>query len=178
MSGIEAWSTTPSSNNAAAPDGFPEGMTPGSVNNSARQLMASVRTWFEDAQWTNWGHVPTRTSGTTFTVPGDLTAIYHVGRRLKVTGSATGYCTISVTSFGSPNTTVTVVMDTGSLPVTLSAVYLSAIPYTNTNVPQVTVAASETQAGAVELATVAEATTGTDTARAVTAAGVAAKVAD
>ena len=46
MSDIEDWSTTAASNNSASPDGFPEGMAPSGVNNSAREVMASVKTWW------------------------------------------------------------------------------------------------------------------------------------
>lgn len=44
---IETWSKTAGSNNASPPDGFPEGMAPGSVNDSAREVMAQVRRWAE-----------------------------------------------------------------------------------------------------------------------------------
>ena len=44
---IENWSTSAGSNNAAPPDGFPEGMAPSAVNNSAREVMAQVRRWAE-----------------------------------------------------------------------------------------------------------------------------------
>lgn len=133
--GIDAWSTTAASNNASPPDGAPEGQAAGTVNNTMRQMMASVRAWFEDAQWINLGLTPTRVDADTFTLSGDVTTTFHVGRRLKVTGSATGYATISATTYNAPNTTVDVTMDTGSLPVTLSAVYLSILTATNTAQP-------------------------------------------
>src|SRR6185369_8846869 len=98
------------------PNGAPEGMAASTVNDVIRQIMASIRSWFEDAQWANFGHTPTRISNTSFTVPTDLTAIYHAGRRLKVTGSATGYATVSSSSYSAPNTTVNVAMDSGNLP--------------------------------------------------------------
>lgn len=133
--GIDAWSTTAASNNASPPDGAPEGMAAGTVNNTIRQVMASVRTWFEDAQWINLGLAPTLLGGTSFSLTGDVTNSFHVGRRVKVTGSATGYATISASVFNTPNTTITVAMDSGSLPVTLSAVYLSILSSANTAVP-------------------------------------------
>ena len=46
---IESWSKAAGSNNATPPDGFPEGMAPGSVNDSAREVMAQVRRWAEQA---------------------------------------------------------------------------------------------------------------------------------
>lgn len=40
---IRRWSTTPASNNTASPDGFPEGMAPGGVNDSEREIMAALK---------------------------------------------------------------------------------------------------------------------------------------
>lgn len=145
MSDISAWSTTAASNNAASPNGFPESMAPSGVNDSAREVMASVREWYEDAQWTNLGHTPTRVDDDTFTVATDLTAVYQVGRRLKLTGSATGYCTISASSYSAPNTTVDVTMDSGNIPGTLSAVYVSILSATNASLPLQVVTLTGTQ---------------------------------
>lgn len=133
--GIESWSTTASSNNASPPDGAPEGMAASTVNNTIRQVMASDRAQWEGAEWFNWGHTPTRISGTSFSVASDLTAVYHVGRRLKLTGSATGYASISSSSYSAPNTTVNVTMDAGSIPATLSAVYVGILSATNSAIP-------------------------------------------
>lgn len=133
--GIESWSTTASNNNSAPPDGWPEGQAPSSVNDCGRQMMAALRTWYEDAQWVNLGHTPTRIDADTFTVAGDLTAIYHAGRRLKLTGGSTGYASIASSSYSAPDTTVNVTMDSGSLPNPLSAVYLSVLSADNPAVP-------------------------------------------
>lgn len=46
MSIVSSWSTTAASNNSAAPDGFPEGMAAADYNNSAREVMAAVKTWW------------------------------------------------------------------------------------------------------------------------------------
>lgn len=48
MSDISQWSSTPASNNSAPPDGFPEGQAPSTVNDSARELMSSVKDWYAD----------------------------------------------------------------------------------------------------------------------------------
>lgn len=119
MSDISAWSTTASSNNSASPDGWPEGMAPSGVNDSARENMAAIRTWYDDAEWREWGHTVTYGSGTTFTTAsgdGDTTAIYAAGRRVRAAGSTTGtiYGRISGSSHSSV-TTVTVVWDSGNL---------------------------------------------------------------
>lgn len=138
---VSQWSTTPASNNASPPNGAPEGMAPSAVNDVLRQIMADVRAQMEDGQWLNWGHVPTRVDNDTFTVPTDLTAVYHAGRRIKATGSATGYATISSSSYSAPNTTVNVTMDTGTLPGTLSAVYVGILSATSNANPGETAAA-------------------------------------
>lgn len=137
MSNISAWSSAAASNNAATPDGWPEGQAPSTVNNCGREMMAAVRSWYEVAQWVNFGFTPTRTGDTTFTLSGDQTVEYHVGRRIKTSGSATTYATISVSSYGAPNTTVTVVNDGAVLPTpTLSTVSLGALSYNNPSLPR------------------------------------------
>lgn len=136
MSDISTWNTSASGNTGATPDFLPEGCPPSAVNDWARECQAAVRRLVEDAQWFNWGHTPTRIDNDTFTVPTDLTALYHAGRRLKVGGSATGYCTISSSSYSSPDTTVNVTMDSGNLPATLSTVYLSILAATNQAIPR------------------------------------------
>lgn len=40
--GVTAYSRTPASNNSASPNGWPEGMPPSGVNDSARQMMADI----------------------------------------------------------------------------------------------------------------------------------------
>jgi len=116
MSDIRDWSIDANQNNATSPDGFKEGMPPGAVNNSAREVMAAVRRQWQVGQWFDWGHVVTYVSATSFTVPGDATGIYQVGRRvwadMPVGGSIYGRVASSafVTS-----TTVEVVWDSGAL---------------------------------------------------------------
>jgi hypothetical protein len=135
--GIEDWSTTPASNNAAVPNGWPEGMAPSGVNDSARQMMADLRTWYEDAQWIDYGHVPTRTGNTTFTIPTDVTATYTVGRRIKATDSSTIYGTITASSYGAPNTTVTISSDSGNLSASLTAVAIGDLTPTSNAIPYI-----------------------------------------
>lgn len=52
MSNISAWSTTAASNNAAPPNGFPEGQSPSSLNDCARENMAAVSRFYKDTQGT------------------------------------------------------------------------------------------------------------------------------
>jgi len=121
MSDIKSWSTTAASNNSAAPDGFPEGMAPNGLNDSSRELMASVRTWYEDAEWRDFGDTPTRTGNTTFTVPGDQTGVYKVGRRVRCADSSTLYGVITASVY-STVTTVTLTLDSGNLSASLTGV--------------------------------------------------------
>lgn len=117
MTGIELYSTTAANNNSAVPNGWPEGMAPSGVNDAARQMMAAIRTWYQDAEWTLWGDTTVYASGTSFTIAGvDVTSRYKIGRRVRAVGSSTGtiYGKISASAFAT-NTTVTVVWDSGSL---------------------------------------------------------------
>lgn len=102
-------------------------MAPASLNDGMRQVMADIRSWYEDPAWINYGDAVTYSSGTVFLVVGDLTARYAVNRRVRAIGttpfSVEG--TISTSVFSSPNTTVTVVWDSGSMDSTLSNVFVN-----------------------------------------------------
>jgi hypothetical protein len=134
MSGIKDYSTTAASNNATPPNGWPENMAPSAVNDCGRQMMADIRSWYEDAEWVNLGHSPTRTGNTTFTVSGDKTVDYSTGRRIKCTDSSTIYATIVSSSYSAPTTTVTIHSDSGSLSSSLSAIALATQKPTNTSI--------------------------------------------
>jgi hypothetical protein len=88
-------------------------------------------------QWVDSGVTPTYVSATQFTVPGDQTSTFQVSRRIKATVTAgTVYGYISVSAFAAL-TTVTVVLDSGSLDSGLSAVQLGLITPTNTSLPKI-----------------------------------------
>jgi hypothetical protein len=96
------------------------------------------------SQWQASGVTPTYVSGTQFTLVGDQTSEFHVGRRLQFTVTAgTVYGVISVAAYTSL-TTITVVLDSGALDSGLSAVNLSILRADHQAVPQ--------PAGNVELA--------------------------
>lgn len=137
MAAISTWSTTAASNNSASPDGAPEGMNPSGVNDTIRENMAQVRTWYEGVEFRDWGHTTTQASATTFLVATDVTAIYTAGRRIKCNDSSTLYGYVVSSSFSSPNTTVTVSLDSGSLTGSLSSVALGLEP-TQSGLPQMT----------------------------------------
>jgi hypothetical protein len=129
------WSTTPASNATAGSINWAEGQAPSTVNDSARQMMADVATWFQSPEWMNYGLTPTYVSATQFTVAGNQTGVYSVGRRVKATvTSGTEYGTISTSVFGAL-TTVTVTWDSGSLDSGLSRVDVGVLNPTNPSLP-------------------------------------------
>ena len=84
-------------------------------------------------EWVS-GPTPTFDSTTSFTLVGDQTSTFHVGRRVKTTNSGgTIYSRISVTAF-TTLTTVTVVNDSGVLDSGLSAVSYGLISAVNPSV--------------------------------------------
>ena len=132
MSGIKDYSTSAASNNAAPPNGAPEGQTPSSVNNVIRQVMADIRSFYESADYIDLGHTPTYASSVTFLISGDVTAYYTANRLIKCTDSSTLYGYVSTSAYSAPNTTVTVVLDSGSLSASLSAVAVGLLDPTYT----------------------------------------------
>jgi hypothetical protein len=110
------WSTTPANNASAGAIDWAEGQPPSTVNDSARQMMADVaQALMTDREWINFGLTPTFVSGTQFTVTGNQTGIYSVGRRVRIFVTAgTIYGSITASVFTSL-TTVSVSLDTGSL---------------------------------------------------------------
>lgn len=53
MSDAVNWDTSAANNNSASPDGFKEGMLPGGVNDSAREVMAAVKRYINDTAGAN-----------------------------------------------------------------------------------------------------------------------------
>lgn len=93
-------------NNATPPFGFPEGMAPSAVNDAARQLMASVREWYEDAEWRDLGHAIVSVVGQVITLAGDVRTMYTVNRAIRVNDTLVG--TITASALATGNTAVTV----------------------------------------------------------------------
>ncbi|CAE6712579.1 hypothetical protein R75461_01126 [Paraburkholderia nemoris] len=135
------WSTTPASNASAGAIDWAEGQPPSTVNDSARQMMADVATWFQSPEWLNYGLTPTYVSATQYTLVGNQTAIHSVGRRVRATVTAgTIYGTISASAFTSL-TAVTVAWDSGSLDSGVSEVDVGILNPVNPSVstlPQLT----------------------------------------
>jgi hypothetical protein len=86
-------------------------------------------------QWQASGFTPTYVSATSFTVTGDRTSTFQVGRRVKTTNTGgTIYSTITASAYSSV-TTVTVVNDSGTLDSGLSAVSVGLLTATNPSLP-------------------------------------------
>ena len=120
--GIETYRTSPANNGSVLASGtMVEGMSPGLVNDSMRQIAADLRNFYNDPFFIEFGigdglTTYTRVNGTQFTLAANVIDTYHVGRRVKlVDGTATTlYGTITASAFSSPNTTVTVSWDGGA----------------------------------------------------------------
>lgn len=86
-------------------------------------------------QWVS-GAAPTYISATSFSLVGDQTSTFQVGRRLKTTNSGgTVYSTITASTFGAV-TTVVVANDSGTLDSGLSAVSYGLISKTGDSMPR------------------------------------------
>ena len=137
MSSVESWSTTAASNSSAPPDGFPEGQTPASLNNSCRELMAALAVLVRQFPWIalSTDQTVVRNSDTQFQISSvDHTAIYTAGRRLRETGATTVYGAVSSSSFTGGHTLVNVTNDAGAvIPASLTAVDV-AVNDSNSNV--------------------------------------------
>jgi len=87
-------------------------------------------------QWIVYQATPTYVSATSFTVAGDQTQTFQVGRRLKSTNTGgTIYSTITGSVYSAPNTTVTVRNDSGTLDSGLSQVSYGVMSVLNTSLP-------------------------------------------
>jgi len=88
------------------------------------------------SEWLVSPYVVSFSNGTTFTVSGDVTSVYQVGRRVRATiGSGNLYGTISSSVFAVGTTTVIVRWDSGAIDGTLTAVDYSLLSGTNSAVP-------------------------------------------
>ena len=160
MAGIKDYSTTAANNTTIGSINTAEGMLPSNINNCFRGLGAEIREWYNDSQWVIYGDgdngfTITYASATSFTVSGvDVTSFYHVGRRVKAVGSATGtiYGTIATTTF-STNTTVTVTWDSGSLSNETITVYVAALSKTNDSIPELVITNAKVATSAAIAAT-------------------------
>lgn len=99
MSDISQWSTSAASNNAAPPDGWPEGQAPSTVNDSAREVMAAVARFYEETQ----GGLVTTGSGNAYvlTTTSGHAALGDQGLLVfRADRANTGAATLNVDSLG------------------------------------------------------------------------------
>lgn len=88
------------------------------------------------SQWVQSGLTPTYISATSFSLVGDQTAIFHVGRRLQTLNTlGLIYSTIATSTFGAGVTTITTVNDSGVLDLGLSQVSYGLISADNSSFP-------------------------------------------
>ena len=88
-------------------------------------------------QWITSAAAPGYVSATSFTIGGDQTSIYHVGRRVKTTNTGgTVYSTITASAYASV-TTVTVVNDSGTIDSGISAAAYSILTSVNPAIPKI-----------------------------------------
>lgn len=99
-----------------------------------KQAMTDLRAFLNDPdsyQWYAPGLAPTYVSATSFTLVGNQTAAFHVGRRIRaVVTAGTVYGVIKTSVFGAV-TTITVVLDSGALDSGLSTVYFGVMTAVN-----------------------------------------------
>ena len=140
MAKVGTWSTTAGNNNSATPDGWPEGQAPSTVNDCAREMMASLRTVFNDSQYVDQNLTPTYISATTFSVTGNQTSAIHANRRLKIFDATAGvattiYATVVTASFTAV-TTIQVSADAGQLTSSLSSFAIAILSRNNDSIPR------------------------------------------
>ena len=87
-----------------------------------------------DSNWIDFGHTPTYSTTTAFTVPGDETSKYTVGRRIRIQDSAVLYGVITASAYSSV-TTVTVSLDSGDLSASITAISVSVLTPDNPSLP-------------------------------------------
>lgn len=143
MANLRRWSSSASGNSSVAGGAntinFAEGQAPGSVNNSAREMMAQVRSIYTPAEWGWVEHSATASvaSQTAFKLAGNQTSDWTAGRRWRLkSGSTTRYGSVVSSSF-TAETTITVSVDSGSLSASHSLAALSPLDVTANPIPAI-----------------------------------------
>jgi hypothetical protein len=182
MADVHSFSTTDAANNSPPPDGAPEGQKAGTLNNCIRAVMGGIARLYQD--WR--GSLTTAGTSTAYTLALNQGGIAEWAdglafrARIHTTAGATptlnptpsGGSALGAKSLYWPDGTQ---VTTGHLleDGVYDFVYKSGADRVYVLGAPVIAQATESGAGAVELATPAEAIAGTDTDRAVTAKGVA-----
>lgn len=99
MSDVSQWATSAASNNDAAPDGWPEGQAPSTVNDCGREVMAAVARWYSDTDGTltdaGTANVRTLTTNSTHAALADQSLLVF-----RSSIANTGATTLNVDSLG------------------------------------------------------------------------------
>ncbi len=124
MADVKTWDESAPGNSGTPPHGYPEGMDRSDVNDADRETLAAVRRWYEDPSWIDLldAYTVARTSDFVITAvhdttPTDATGKFDVGSRVKVSiaGASAVYGYVTIASYGSPTTTVTLDLDGASV---------------------------------------------------------------
>ena len=164
---IKDYSTTQSSNTTLNSIDVNEGMLPSNLNNAIRALMKNTRDWANDSQWFEYGdgsgaYTSAWVSTTQFTIASsaDISAIYHVGRRLKVlkADASLVYGSITATSNNGTLQSITATFDSGNLGSSTNAlrIYIGALSKTNSSIPTEIIGTSNLADGSVTTAKLAD----------------------
>ena len=133
MANLRRWSSTATGNASVAGGAntinFSEGQNPSTVNNSAREMMAQMRSVYTPSEWgwVEFSATASVASQTVIKIAGNQTGDYTANRRFRIkSGSSTRYGTIVSSSF-TAETTITVTVDSGSLSASHSLIAVAAI---------------------------------------------------
>jgi hypothetical protein len=160
---IKDYSTTQANNISLNSIDVNEGMLPSNLNNAIRALMKNTRDWANDSQWFEYGdgsgaYTSAWVSTTQFTIASssDISAIYHVGRRIKVlkADASLVYGSITATSNNGTLQSITATFDSGNLGSSTNAlrIYIGALSKTNSSIPTEIIGTSNLADGSVTLA--------------------------
>lgn len=175
------YSATDASNTSASPDGAPEGMAPSGVNNTIRALIGSTKRFWQRIQ-TGGGTFGGTTNAYTITYTPALAA-YVSGERYSFVANAdnTGSATLNINALGAK--TLRKITSAGKVALASGDIKNTqpvTVEYDGTDMVLVTpvanlspASATTTAEGIIELATQAEANSGTDAVRALTPATLA-----
>ena len=164
---IKDYSTTQASNISLNGIDVNEGMLPSNLNNAIRALMKNTREWFNDSEWVEYGdgdaaYVSAWVSTTQFTIASsvDISAIYHVGRRLKVLKADASYVYGSITATSNNGTlqTITATFDSGNLGASTNTlrIFIGILSKTNSSIPTEIIGTSNLADGSVTTAKIAD----------------------
>lgn len=135
MSKVGSWSTTPGSNNATPPDGWPEGQAPSTVNDCAREMMAQIKTMVNSLEYIDLNNTPSFLTATTFSMATADVANFEVGRRIKLFDANTMYGTIISVSATQVQVRLDYHTAQSALTAQLSSIAMAVIRATNGSLP-------------------------------------------